>query len=220
MKIRLKSLAWLFAAAVACGTTAIANANEVVANGSFADIASWTSSGDAALNGAVTHSGSSGSIQFTEACRGSDCDVSGDLRQSLLRPLNNPNGYLFSFFVKGDATGLYVDLYEASDPNSPFVSLLDLFAISTPGNSGGEWVEYSGEFSGPAGAIIGIDFFVERIGTSPLGDLFLDDVSIIEKACTPGDPGCGGTTVPEPGSLLLVGAALAAVAIVRRRKVS
>jgi MYXO-CTERM domain-containing protein len=86
------------------------------------------------------------------------------------------------------------------------------FAISPPG--AGPWL-FSGAFTGLGGnPLLTISF--DAAPTLNLADFHLYNVSL---DCDPSSPGgCATTSVPEPGSLLLAGAALASLGLVRRRR--
>jgi|GEM_PF-1849448 len=86
------------------------------------------------------------------------------------------------------------------------------FAISPPG--AGPWL-FSGAFTGLGGnPLLTISFDADF--PLNLADFHLYNVSL---ACDPSSPGgCATTSVPEPGSLLLAGAALASLGLVRRRR--
>jgi hypothetical protein len=84
------------------------------------------------------------------------------------------------------------------------------FAISPPG--AGPWL-FSGAFTGLGGnPLLTISF--DAAPTFNLADFHLYNVSLDCDVSTP----CATTSVPEPGSLLLVGAALAGLGLVRRRR--
>ena len=93
-------------------------------------------------------------------------------------------------------------------------------SISTIDSPVDGWVQYHAAYDDTFFADGVFTFSNETVaGTTPSSKVFIDDVSVIQfdRVCVPGTPGCGGPTLPEPGTLFLVGAALAAVAAVRRK---
>ena len=90
-----------------------------------------------------------------------------------------------------------------------------------PSQVSSNWVKYSTVLSGFGGdGSLPLEVLF-RYTSSTDFDLLLDDVSIdCQRVDKNGDADCEPPTnnAPEPGSLLLVGAALAAGALVRRRK--
>ena len=78
------------------------------------------------------------------------------------------------------------------------------FSLLTPTAVADGWVRYSGSFSGVDSFTLFFTYTSPDIGDGDL-DVYLDGVSITQQ-------------VPEPGSLALMGLALASIAVVRRRK--
>lgn len=141
----------------------------------------------------------------------------GSVRQ--LFTLVSTEDYALKFFLKGSLAALSITfdglpfdkLFEPrSDPES-FDDPVTGDEIFT------DWFIYTALIKGSTGGLL---LFAHDASSPSGGDLFLDDVSLV---CTPGTGTCddgGGNHVPEPGSLLLVGAALSALAVYRRRKVA
>ncbi len=124
--------------------------------------------------------------------------------------------YLFNFWAKGDLSALAFLTASITDPLGP--TKVNLPFIQVPfiqGSVLGEWTQYSS-----SGLILSADFDTFQFLLNPVRNPFqvsIDDISF--TACDPG-ASCtpnGNGNVPEPGSLFLVGAALAAGAVVRRK---
>jgi MYXO-CTERM domain-containing protein len=139
----------------------------------------------------------------TGAARGpSGNEKSASIKQSVA-PLSASTTYLLDFSVFRP-TGVTLDVTFGT------LDFDDLdFAISNTGDL------YT--YSGVVDSLFGTQELVFSFFTSPLlPNYYLDNVSL---TCDPGIPGnCATTSVPEPGSLLLAGAALAGLGLVRRRR--
>jgi MYXO-CTERM domain-containing protein len=138
----------------------------------------------------------------TGAARGpSGNETSASIKQSVAS-LSASTTYLldFSFFKP---TGVLLDVTFGS------LDFADLdFAISNTGDL------YT--YSGIVESLAGTQELVFSFTSPSLANYYLDNVSL---TCDPGIPGnCATTSVPEPGSLLLAGAALASLGLVRRRR--
>ena len=133
---------------------------------------------------------------------------SGTASQSVAG-LNSLFTYQLDFYLFGDVTGFGFSF-------GPFSSLAGLSSaldfvdpvVADPLDLISDFTHYFGTFAGISSGTL---TFTSGDGK----EVFLDDVSInCILNCTVVDP---GTNVPEPGTLVLVGAALAASALVRRR---
>lgn len=198
------SRSWLaiVAAAVLLPLSVPAFSN-VVDNGNFetssSSLAPW-SNGGAASQTSGGRNGSGNAVQFasTDSSGGF-----GSLSQTLTGLANGT--YDLQFWLNGTPpAGEF--LVEKTSNSAADIAL-------TTGTADGDWTPYFGSFA--AGGDFGLLFTVDTVGNtfSPgSGSTFnfkLDDVSLTLRS---------GNNVPEPGSLLLVGAALAGVALARRRK--
>lgn len=209
MKITMKSLKFLLAVAGVVALVPLASAN-IVANGTIDGNGSpWDLSFGATFSPDDRGgSAGSGSILFPAVCTAADgCKIDGFAFQTFA-PLTNPAGYDFSFWAKGSLpSAFHADLWNGSTE-------ISLLSGSAPVVGG--WAHYSGVVA-DGNSSTEIDFGFLALLRGNVGDIFIDDVELVARQCVPGTRGCGNN-VPEPGSLLLVGAALAAVATIRRRK--
>ena len=222
MKLAIRKLAmWIGAVSIAA-LAPLAQAS--ISNPGFEfDFSGWTATSDANINStesANVHSGSKSAF-FGFAGPGPD-----SLGQSLT--LNPTSTYVFGFWVKclpqpfttpqDCGQGGYLNL----DFLSVFLGTTQL-ALNLDGALGtNDFQHYLTTAVTPVSASELLEF---RIGPGlsdgiggffPLypDQIYVDDVTFVETLACNG-PGCN---VPEPGSLLLVGVALTAGAIVRRRR--
>lgn len=122
----------------------------------------------------------------------------------------------FQFYTYGDVTGLSAVFDDADPLSTDFEVLSEAFKRSTSN----DWTLYSGDLS--LDATYTLIFSITDGGTF---DFNIDNVSLVDaRTCTSSTvPGCdnvnpnGGGNVPEPGTLFLVGAALAAGGLARRK---
>lgn len=141
--------------------------------------------------------------------------------------LRTDHSYNLSFFVRRTTDGV--------DANGdPLVGLNPVLSVSLLGNAfssfanieerdpdvaGEIWFRYvTSNFNGPVAGEAGLAFSFSGTDIA-----YLDNVNMEDLGCIPGATSCkpgggNGGNVPEPGSLLLVGASLAGLALVRRRK--
>ncbi len=196
------SRSWLaiVAAAVLLPLSVPALSN-VVDNGNFetsgSSLAPW-SNGGAASQTSGGRNASSNAVKFAST------DSSGGygyLRQTFANLANGT--YDLKFWLNGTppAGDFLVDKTSSSSSGA----LSEGIALTTDAAVDG-WTPYFGFFDGAGD--FGLLFTVDS--AAPF-DFKLDDVSLTLRS---------GNNVPEPGSLLLVGAALAGVALARRRKVA
>ena len=150
--------------------------------------APWNPSGNAFINDTMPRTGLL-SLEFSF-----NDGTAGSVLQTF-DGLGSLSSYHVSFYIKGDATGFIftVDGLTKSSLGKPTIFTL-----------------VDGDFFADAGGAATMSLSI----AGATGNLFVDDISITQN-CSPANP-CNN--VPEPGSLLLVGAALAAGALVRRRK--
>ena len=148
----------------------------------------WNPSGNAFVDGTTPRTGSL-SLEF-RLVEG----TAGSASQAF-DGLGSLSSYHVSFYIKGDATG--------------FVFTVDGLTKSLLANAA-SFTLVDGDFLADAAGAATMSLSI----AGATGNLFVDDISITQN-CSPANP-CNN--VPEPGSLLLVGAALAAGALVRRRK--
>ena len=203
MKLKTNKLsAWLAALAFVV-LAPMAQAVPIVTNGEFdTDLSDWSATGTvgtpvyAASENRPGGTGGAAEFGYTDE---------GLVLKQFIGSLNELQ-YTFDFYLKAvGVTGFFPDGFEATvggaaDNNGDPVAFgVPLTMVSV----GGDWVHYQGMFSG-------VDEFtlVFSFTTPDSNDdnftVYLDGVSI--------------TQVPEPGSLALVGLALAGIAVLRRRK--
>lgn len=227
MKLEITRLTkWMLAIAVTAAMP-LAHAFATFSNGGFeAGDSPWTFA-PAAVVGITPATGNitpGHSLHFKDAVVGNDLHrtFSGSATQTFTFDGTEAGNYHFEFWTKGRLP---------SQPStvpllSPFVvSIVDFAALSFTLGSGsanpGGWTPYFGNVELNVGDHT-LSFMVDA---SALGgtafDFNIDDVSFTKNPtfCDPANPACGGGpgNVPEPGTLFLLGAALAAGAAVRRK---
>ncbi len=147
-----------------------------------------------------------------------DDNGSATLTQTLTLDANSK--YNFEFWLRCDKQSLLgggtCDALSV-DPFSAFSASLDGVDIALSGTTGptGTFSRYSGTImTGGIAPVGNLKFALNDPSGVFTPTLFLDDVFMdLQPACTG-----NSCNVPEPGSLLLVGVALTAGAIVRRRR--
>lgn len=194
-----------------------AQAVPVVQNHNFAQgETNWNFVGTTLLDTATASAEVGGT---TNSVRYSTADANpGSLSQTLGSSFDVTNKYRLQFYFRGNE------------------SLLTSFALGTGGTLGNiysrdvdelepnqdplDWLRYVVEFDGYSGNSLTFNFTPSSAAAA--SQLLVDDISI---ACVTGQTSgdCGGGTpppsqTPEPGSLMLVGAALAGLAGMRMRK--
>lgn len=223
MKLSTRTLvAWVGAMAIAV-MAPLAHAEEIV-NGGFEDglgssLSGWTSSTDVLIVDSVARTGSK-SAEFPYS------NGASSLSQAELY-IDSAVIYDFEFYLRLDvlpcATAPTTGCF-ATDPGADFAAVLgggSPLALSHAA-SGGGWVRYFAIFTGigtanPVDVADTISLVFTYTPSSDF-DMRLDDVSLscartnCERQVTNPNP------MPEPGTLLLLGVALAAGALVKRRK--
>lgn len=201
MKLGMKTLVACIGALSIAALVPFAHAAPIVTNGGFeAGNPPWGPTGDASVvsvSDTPAHPARLGlqSMGFVPSPDPSSFH-SGTASQSVTG-LNSLSTYQLDFYLNGDTTGFGFSF-------GPFSSLAGLSFEPDP-DVDPAWTHYFGTFDSISSGTL---LFTSGAGA----EVFLDDVSINCVGT------CSGTNVPEPGTLLLVGAALAAAATVRRRK--
>ena len=204
MKLKTNKLsAWLAALAFVV-LAPMAQAVPIVTNGEFdTDLSDWSAAGTV---GAPVHTASENRPGGTGGAAEFGYTDEGLVLKQFIGSLNELQ-YTIDFYLKsliafvGFPSGFVPSVDGVLDVNGDPVALFSIALTANP--VGGDWTHYYGTFSG-------VDEFtlVFSFTTPDSNDdnftVYLDGVSI--------------TQVPEPGSLALVGLALAGIAVVRRRK--
>ena len=192
-----RTLAGLIGALTISVSALSAHAN-LVANGGFetdSPPSDWTFVGNAnGTNTATDVRTGSQSVVF----KASDSDA-GSVSQGISGLLASAT-YALEFYMKGNLGAVDITF-----GGTAFGALVDPDTIVD-----GDWTQYSAGITGVTGGSLRFSF--DDVSTT-VPSALLDDVSIsCRDNCTPGN-----NQTPEPGSLLLVGAALAGLGVARRR---
>lgn len=208
MKIKTKSLAsWVGVMALAL-LAPIAHADPVVTrNGGFEiagsapfPVADWTLADNAEKSGDEQHGGQFSIRLFTTGDSG-DAGTGSVLQNVTLFDFEE---YYFEFYLMGARNMVTATIGGA---------VADFFSVSDDDQDG--WWMYQGFITNSTAGDLKFSFNSTSAAEAYVDDVLLMCVESLTGNCT-GVP--IGNNVPEPGSLLLVGAALASMAAIRRRK--
>lgn len=201
MKLNIGSpRSWVASLAMAVLIPFSAPASAGLTNGNFdGSPLTWSLFGDAFLDKSGNARSGANSILFP----GSDGNAVGRVSQQVSALA--AGSYELELWLQGDINEVYAFYGVAGTGFGTSIGPIEVFA----GVQDGLWTSYTATLTLPVDPML----FLSIDG----GENFrLDDVSLtLNQTCT--GPDCGNK-VPEPGSLLLVGAALAGVAVARRRK--
>jgi hypothetical protein len=181
----------------------------IVQNGDFsAGETGWNLTGSVVdIQDNLSHSPDAGGITVQSArfINGGD-GASGSLSQTFSTSFVDSFAYRLTFFFHGN-----LGLLSSLGTLGQSLSDIDFDGPNDLDTAG--WGRYTAQFTGYSGNSLAFNF-APIVSAGPLN---IDDVSVqclVAGACTT----VPDNDVPEPGSLLLLGTALAAVAVVRRRK--